>query len=160
MHKPEYTTACTHPTIDTHALHMLAHATGPSHNCPGLWSAALSRRPCPATTPILPSRSRCVSLASLPQRRPFVAKMVSWARGRHRLNVEPARMHGAFSGQAGTCDGRKESLRLLQQARSTRGARGSPDRLGRGEGREEGEEGAPRAPGSPATFAGAKGLVW
>jgi hypothetical protein len=55
-------------------------------------------------------------------------------------------MHGAFSGQAGTCDGRKESLRLLQQARSTRGARGSPDRLGRGEGREEGEEGAPRAP--------------
>jgi hypothetical protein len=49
-----------------------AHAgprDGPSHNCPGLWSAALSRRPCPATTPILTSLSRCVSLASLPQRR-------------------------------------------------------------------------------------------
>jgi hypothetical protein len=93
--------------------------------------------PCNDTHPYLTIKVRLVGVLA-----PETASWRRWCRGRHRLNVEPARMHGAFSGQAGTCDGRKESLRLLQQARSTRGARGSPDRLGRGEGREEGEGGA------------------
>ena len=138
-HKHDCNPACAQPTVVSHALLMPAHTPGPRTTADGPQRPrGRGRRAKPAHG----SRLSDGELRLVRLQGPESTSCPRWCRGRHRLNVEPARTHGALSGRAGTCDGRKEPLRLLQQARSTRGARGSPDRLGRGEGREEGEGGA------------------